>query len=47
VRDCERYDELVAAGWIVLRFTYEHVMFRAGWVVEMVRAVCSHERAAP
>ncbi len=24
--DCDRYNDLVAAGWIVLRFTWEHVM---------------------
>jgi very-short-patch-repair endonuclease len=35
-RDCERYDELVAAGWLVLRFTWEQVMFRPAWVVETV-----------
>ncbi|MGZ4625242.1 MAG: DUF559 domain-containing protein [Kineosporiaceae bacterium] len=27
-RDCERYDELVVAGWVVVRFAWEHVMFR-------------------
>jgi len=32
VRDCERYDELVVAGWRVLRFAYEQVMFRPDWV---------------
>jgi very-short-patch-repair endonuclease len=26
-RDCSRYDALVLAGWIVLRFTWEQVMF--------------------
>jgi very-short-patch-repair endonuclease len=25
-RDCERYNDLVAAGWTVLRFPWEHVM---------------------
>ncbi|HET8600443.1 MAG TPA: DUF559 domain-containing protein [Segeticoccus sp.] len=32
VRDCERYDELVAWGWTVLRFTWEHVMLRPEYV---------------
>ena len=27
-RDCERYDELVARDWLVLRFTWEQVMHR-------------------
>jgi very-short-patch-repair endonuclease len=40
VRDCERYDELVAHGWTVLRFSWEHVMFRPEWVADVVvRAV--------
>jgi very-short-patch-repair endonuclease len=39
-RDCERYDELVADGWTVLRFAWEHVMFRPEWVADVVtRAV--------
>jgi len=34
--DCRRYDELVAAGWLVLRFSYEQILSDAAWVVEMV-----------
>ena len=30
--DCRRYDELVVAGWMVLRFAYEQVMGDPGWV---------------
>lgn len=30
--DCWRYDELVLAGWRVLRFTWEQVMFQQTWV---------------
>lgn len=30
--DCWRYDELVARGWIVLRFAWEQVMFSPEWV---------------
>ena len=37
-RDCERYDTLTAAGWIVLRFAYKQVMCRPEWVVATVRA---------
>jgi very-short-patch-repair endonuclease len=36
--DCYRYDELVAAGWLVLRFTYEQVMGDPVWVVNSIRA---------
>ena len=45
--DCWRYDELVARGWVVLRFAWEQVMFAPNWVrsilVETVRR--AHERA--
>ncbi len=38
--DCWRYDELLLAGWRVLRFTWEQVMFRQAWVRSvLVRAV--------
>jgi very-short-patch-repair endonuclease len=40
-RDCERYDELVAAGWTVLRFAWEHVMLRPTWVADVVRRACA------
>ena len=32
VRDCRRYNELVARGWRVLRFAWEQVMFEPGWI---------------
>lgn len=32
VRDCERYDDLVVHGWLVLRFTWEQVMFQPDYV---------------
>jgi very-short-patch-repair endonuclease len=35
--DCRRYDELIAAGWLVLRFTYHQVVSEPDWVVAMVR----------
>jgi very-short-patch-repair endonuclease len=31
-RDCRRYTEIAVLGWTVLRFTWEDVMFRPGWV---------------
>jgi very-short-patch-repair endonuclease len=39
-RDCERYDLLVVAGWTVLRFAWEHVMFQPGFVHACLVAVC-------
>ena len=42
VRDCWRYDELTLAGWLVLRFSWDHVMFEEDWVRQVVwRATCS------
>jgi len=38
-RDCRRYDELVRAGWLVLRFAWEQVMFDETWVAELVSDV--------
>lgn len=35
--DAERYDELVARGYRVLRFAFDHVASRGGWIVEVVR----------
>lgn len=35
--DCRRYDDLVTAGWLVLRFTYQQVIGDPAWVIESVR----------
>ena len=35
-RDVERYTRLVCAGWLVLRFTWYHVMARPDWVAQML-----------
>ncbi len=35
-RDCRRYDELVRSGWLVLRFSWEQVMFERTWVGEVI-----------
>lgn len=37
--DMRRYDELVALGWIVLRFAYPQVFFAPEWVTAMLAAV--------
>lgn len=39
VRDARRYNALVAAGWLVLRFTWEDVMFRPDEVAATLRDV--------
>lgn len=39
VSDLVRHTKLVAAGWRPLRFTWEQVMFRPEWVLEMVQDV--------
>lgn len=38
-QDCRRYDELVRVGWLVLRFSWEQVMFDPGWVADCVEDV--------
>jgi very-short-patch-repair endonuclease len=47
VRDCERYDELVCDGWRVLRFSWEHVMFRPRWVADVVVRAVRRQFAEP
>lgn len=44
--DCVRYNALVIGGWLVLRFTWEQVMFSPGEVVATVRAALALCRAA-
>jgi very-short-patch-repair endonuclease len=44
-KDVRRYTLLAADGWVVLRFTWEDVMFRPEWVLEvLVRAVAGDTR---
>lgn len=38
-RDCRRYTDLEAAGWRVIRVSWEHVMFDRAWVLSRVRDV--------
>ena len=44
-RDCERYDELVSRGWLVLRFTWEQVMLRPAWVARVIGRTVRRRRA--
>ena len=36
--DCERYNAFVLAGWRVLRFSWEHVMFEPGYFRQVLLA---------
>jgi very-short-patch-repair endonuclease len=36
-RDCERYNGLTLRGWVVLRFSWEHVMFEPEYVAACLR----------
>jgi very-short-patch-repair endonuclease len=35
-KDVERYTRLTCDGWLVLRFTWYHVMTRPDWVAAML-----------
>lgn len=41
-RDCERYNALTLRGWLVLRFSWEHVMYEPAYV-----AACLTEATRP
>jgi very-short-patch-repair endonuclease len=41
MRDCDRDNDLVAAGWTVLRFSWEHVMLRPQTVAAVVSETCA------
>ena len=36
-RDCERYTALAVRGWVVLRFSWENVMFEPAYVADCFR----------
>ena len=38
-RDCERYNAFVLDGWLVIRFSWEHVMFHPDYVRQVLVAV--------
>lgn len=44
-RDCVRYTELGSRGWLVLRFTWEHVMFQQDWVRRKIAMTVKRRRA--
>lgn len=44
-RDCRRYDELTARGWLVLRFSWEQVMFEPAWVASMISLAVDQRQA--
>ncbi len=47
-KDVRRYTLLAADGWLVLRFTWEDVMFRQEWVREvLVRVVADAQALVP
>jgi very-short-patch-repair endonuclease len=50
-RDCRRYNALVVRGWLVLRFTWEQVMFEPELVAGTLRALvdlrCRRRRRHP
>lgn len=45
VRDVVRYNALVVAGWLVLRFTYEQVMNNPGYVQRLLRWAVARQRS--
>lgn len=45
-RDCQRYTMLAADGWIVLRFTYDQVMFQPDYVLRCIEMALSQRAAA-
>jgi very-short-patch-repair endonuclease len=45
--DCRRYDDLVAAGWLVLRFTYQQVIGDPEWVVATVKSALAQRIGVP
>ena len=44
-RDCRRYTGLAARGWVVLRFTWDEVMFEPDYVIDAVRATIAVRRS--
>lgn len=46
-RDAKRYNLLVAAGWLVLRFAWEDVMFDPDYVAVVLRAVVAERAQRP
>ncbi|MFI5624040.1 endonuclease domain-containing protein [Nocardioides sp. NPDC051685] len=45
-RDCQRYTMLTSDGWIVLRFTYDQVMFQPEYVLRCIEMALAQRAAA-
>jgi very-short-patch-repair endonuclease len=45
-KDCARYSRLTADGWLVLRFSWNHVMTKPEWVREVVARTVALRTAA-
>jgi hypothetical protein len=45
-RDCRRYNRLVLADWLVLRYTWQQVMLSPAWVVQELRELAARLDAA-
>lgn len=45
IKDCWRYNELGLDGWLVLRFTWDQVMFSREWVIDVIRRAVAMQRA--
>lgn len=46
-RDCVRYNALAVRGWLVLRFTCEHVMFEPAYVAQTLTAAVGRRPRRP
>jgi very-short-patch-repair endonuclease len=46
-RDCERYNALALRGWLVLRFSWEHVMHEPDYVLDCFRQATLWRPAHP
>ncbi len=44
-RDCRRYNGLATRGWLVLRFSWEQVMFDAAGVAQVLTAAVAQQRS--
>ncbi|WP_405058325.1 DUF559 domain-containing protein [Kribbella sp. NBC_01505] len=44
--DCRRYNNLIAAGWLVLRFTYQQITQEPAWVIDRVRTTLALRTAS-
>ena len=40
-KDCERYNAFVIAGWLVVRFAWEHVMFEPDYVRQVLTSMAA------